>query len=217
MKKHSCQLINDLLPLYAEALCSEESRKTVAEHLAECDECNTQLRKMNTEIHVKADDDISTIRRIKRRLRIEKVCIAAAVTAVVLIVLYLFFFWLLNSAAEMDYHRYGFADTVTVEQDANGDLWLVREGFAMTAEMVYPTLSDENGNHMGYHQDFDAEKKCGMGFTLQHRRIDSFAYADLSLGDAERSYIGNIDDLEVDYIFYYEAKTDTEHVLWERS
>ena len=112
MNQKNCDLIRDLLPLYAEDMCSEESRQTVAAHLAECAECNAMLRKMNTEIHVKADDDIAVIKRIKRRIRIEKTVIAGVVTVALLIVLYLLFFILLNTPQEMDYNRYGFADSV---------------------------------------------------------------------------------------------------------
>ena len=50
MSKKNCDLVKDLLPLYAEGLCSEESSRTVAAHLADCAECNETLRKMNSEI-----------------------------------------------------------------------------------------------------------------------------------------------------------------------
>ncbi len=218
MSKKNCDLVRDLLPLYTENLCSEESRQTVAAHLAECSECAAQLNKMNQDIRVKADDDIAVMRRIKRRIRIEKIIIALVVIAALLIAMYFLFFWLLNTDTEMDYNRYGLEDLVSVELDDNGDLWLVRDGFAMTAESVYPTLSDTDGNHFGYDQGFDKEKKCGFGYTLRQRRVDSIAYVDMSLGNPERSLICNINEqTDVQYVFYYEAKTNTEHVLWERS
>jgi len=37
--KLSCQIIRDLLPLYDESLCSDESRRAVKEHLAGCSDC----------------------------------------------------------------------------------------------------------------------------------------------------------------------------------
>ena len=42
--KLSCNVIRDLLPLYAENLTSEESNALVDEHLCGCDECAKQLR-----------------------------------------------------------------------------------------------------------------------------------------------------------------------------
>ncbi|HAG13681.1 MAG TPA: hypothetical protein DCG49_07440 [Ruminococcus sp.] len=217
MNQKNCDLIRDLLPLYAEDMCSEESRQTVAAHLAECAECNAMLRKMNTEIHVKADDDIAVIKRIKRRIRIEKTVIAGVVTVALLIVLYLLFFILLNTPQEMDYNRYGFADTVRAELDENGDLWLVCDGLSKTADMVQTTVSDAEGNHFGG-EGFDKAQKCGIGKTLYQRKIDTFAYADMTDGEPERTLICNINEKPwVEYVYYYEATTNTEHVLWERS
>ena len=37
--KWNCDLIQDLLPLYEEGLCSPSSRQAVEEHLGECDAC----------------------------------------------------------------------------------------------------------------------------------------------------------------------------------
>ena len=34
-----CEIIRDLIPLYLDKVCSEDSRKLVEEHLAECSEC----------------------------------------------------------------------------------------------------------------------------------------------------------------------------------
>ncbi|MBQ7990126.1 MAG: zf-HC2 domain-containing protein [Oscillospiraceae bacterium] len=54
MKVH-CDVIQDLLPLYADQACSEESRKLVEEHLAECDDCEKMYEMLkNSEI----EDDL---------------------------------------------------------------------------------------------------------------------------------------------------------------
>lgn len=50
MKVH-CDVIQDLLPLYIDQACSEESRKLVEEHLSECGDCMKMLEMMkNSEI-----------------------------------------------------------------------------------------------------------------------------------------------------------------------
>lgn len=41
-----CDIIKDLLPLYAEGLVSEKSRAAIEEHLEECDECRVVYRKI---------------------------------------------------------------------------------------------------------------------------------------------------------------------------
>ena len=41
--KTDCNVIRDLLPLYADEVCSEESRELVDEHLTECAACTEEL------------------------------------------------------------------------------------------------------------------------------------------------------------------------------
>ena len=47
--KMDCNVIQDLLPLYADDACSEESREIVQEHLQECESCSRMLEKMKNE------------------------------------------------------------------------------------------------------------------------------------------------------------------------
>ena len=44
-----CNVIQDLLPLYADDACSEASREIVQEHLQECESCSRMLEKMKNE------------------------------------------------------------------------------------------------------------------------------------------------------------------------
>ncbi|MDL2300703.1 zf-HC2 domain-containing protein [Clostridiaceae bacterium OttesenSCG-928-D20] len=44
--KYSCDVIQDLLPLYHDGVCSDESRKMVDEHLPECEPCRTVLKQI---------------------------------------------------------------------------------------------------------------------------------------------------------------------------
>lgn len=49
--KINCNIIRDLLPLYADQICSNESRELVDEHLTECKDCSALLQQIrNTEI-----------------------------------------------------------------------------------------------------------------------------------------------------------------------
>lgn len=44
--KISCEIIEDLLPLYIDEVCSEESKKMVEDHLCECSACKKKLDEM---------------------------------------------------------------------------------------------------------------------------------------------------------------------------
>lgn len=46
----SCKIIQDLLPLYHDEVCSKDSRDLVDVHLSECDVCRNQLQGINDEL-----------------------------------------------------------------------------------------------------------------------------------------------------------------------
>ena len=47
---NKCGIVKDLLPLYADDVCSIESKKLVTEHLAECDECCKELESYQLDV-----------------------------------------------------------------------------------------------------------------------------------------------------------------------
>ena len=44
----SCEIVMDLLPLYEEGICSEETKKAVEEHLKECKKCRSFLEDVHS-------------------------------------------------------------------------------------------------------------------------------------------------------------------------
>lgn len=46
--KMNCSVIRDLLPLYVDRICSEESRELVEEHIADCKDCFGLLQRMSS-------------------------------------------------------------------------------------------------------------------------------------------------------------------------
>ena len=52
MTKIQCAVIRDLLPLYYDGICSDETKNLVEEHIASCDECKTELESLNATIEI---------------------------------------------------------------------------------------------------------------------------------------------------------------------
>ena len=46
---HNCGIIDDLLPLYVDGACSEESKAAIEVHLASCEACRKKLERMQSE------------------------------------------------------------------------------------------------------------------------------------------------------------------------
>lgn len=71
-----CDLIKDLLPLYTDDVCSEQTKHTVEEHLSTCERCRKIYEDMQEklpgekEIGLDAElkDDIAFIRSVKKQL-----------------------------------------------------------------------------------------------------------------------------------------------------
>lgn len=57
MNKISCNVIQDLLPLYMDQVVSEDSRILVEEHLKECQKCRTCLSEMGAEVPISYDEE----------------------------------------------------------------------------------------------------------------------------------------------------------------
>ena len=47
-----CEIIRDLIPLYLDNVCSEDSRKLVEDHLSECSECRKYMKELETELEM---------------------------------------------------------------------------------------------------------------------------------------------------------------------
>lgn len=65
-----CEVVRDLIPLYDEKLCSDESAALVEEHIKTCGACKALLERLPKTESPKADEnDIKPFVKVKRRLR----------------------------------------------------------------------------------------------------------------------------------------------------
>ena len=86
--KLSCHVTRDLLPLYHDGVCSDESRTLVEDHLRDCAECNAMLKELRGEIEVphESPDDRAVLKKLGKNVKRAWIRGAAAVLAVVLAV-----------------------------------------------------------------------------------------------------------------------------------
>lgn len=66
MEKITCDVISDLLPLYADHVCTQESCHLVEEHLKNCMECRSLLTKMQAECRNNIEETQAEEKIIKR-------------------------------------------------------------------------------------------------------------------------------------------------------
>lgn len=94
---NNCNIIRDLLPLYCDKICSEETRVMVEEHLADCQECSTILMHMQSnnletedarQREVKKTDVLKKIKKSILRKKVLTAVIAVISTIVIITGLY---------------------------------------------------------------------------------------------------------------------------------
>lgn len=94
--KYPCNLVKDLLPLYHDGVCSEESTEVVEQHLAECKECEQYYSSLcrSDDMVVIPDDPewekkkASSYQRIRKKLlkkQIGIICIVIVVLSAMLL------------------------------------------------------------------------------------------------------------------------------------
>lgn len=80
--KLNCNVIQDLLPLYVDQVCSNESRELVEKHLAGCRDCSALLQQMlSTEIETNLRSETESVIRRQARFFKRKSAVAGAVIA----------------------------------------------------------------------------------------------------------------------------------------
>lgn len=211
---NKCDIIKDLLPLYAENMCSNDSRQMVAEHIAECASCRNELNKINTDVAIQADSDISMFKRIKKRARIEKTVISIVSIIMIFTVLWFVQFFLINTDCAMDYEKYNIAENVSVEVDDDGMVWLCVKEKAATYDYFLPNIIDANGISLG-EEGFDKNKKESYVITLHHRKVNELAMIQMP-GNKNRTPLFDLNERDFKSVKYYDENTDTEYLLWER-
>ena len=84
-----CNLIRDLLPLYADNLASDTSRNTVEEHTARCPECQRLLREMCAPLEPEPEDRTEQIMEmLYRKQRRKSILNAISIFAVILLMVW---------------------------------------------------------------------------------------------------------------------------------
>ncbi len=92
--KISCNIIRDLLPLYAEDLASEDTRAMVDEHLCDCAECTGILDGMKQKTPVPVETTPESLHKVKQIIRRKRILSVMAALLTLITVASAVFTWL---------------------------------------------------------------------------------------------------------------------------
>lgn len=105
---HNCDVVQDLLPLYIDDVCSGASLKMVQEHLNECEKCRCMLRLLARDTY--AERNIPREEEVlkKTSLTLNRRAINSALGILGIIVYWLVYFWQENLAEIGDYQYFSY-------------------------------------------------------------------------------------------------------------
>jgi hypothetical protein len=78
MDRPNCDIIQDLLPLYVDDICSEASKQIIETHLAYCNFCKEKVHEFQKDditIQLKKEK-IESFKKFASRLKLRKICLA---------------------------------------------------------------------------------------------------------------------------------------------
>lgn len=145
-----CNVVEDLLPLYFDSLCSEESAELVEQHLKTCPGCSRMLAQLQTEYELekKQVDDVKPLAALRERWQkskwINKKGICITLAAILLVLGMLSCIW---------YFRYGkvfFRMAGDMERTASGE-WVIadssyhKEVDGYRFDLWFPSVFTEDG------------------------------------------------------------------------
>ena len=86
MSKLNCNVIRDILPLYADEVVCEDTRELVAEHLNECESCRKELDSMQKKVVIPMQDNSAgAMQKFKHKWNFRQVLKGAAIMLAVVV------------------------------------------------------------------------------------------------------------------------------------
>lgn len=115
--KITCNIIKDILPLYAENIASEDSRKLVDEHFLTCLSCKKALEDMREDNCMELDTDVSAFNLVKIKIRKNKIKTTSFFVIVTLFILTIVFS-ALTKPNLLPYSK----DNIILQKDTSGNV-----------------------------------------------------------------------------------------------
>lgn len=188
--KYNCEIIKDLLPLYVDNICSNQTREIVEEHLNECADCRAYLKELKETIIIENSDDkaeemTNVLKKLKNKIIKRNIVIAILNIFIIILTLFGTYKYLENANLQIK------------SSDINS-VSLIDNNLVINFNKVYKTVSQ---------QRFTLEEDGKTYECLVVYADTTKLYNMLSLTNATSSHtlIYNVNqDNEVDRVYYYE-------------
>lgn len=223
MSQTHCEIIRDLLPLYIDSVCSEESRNLVEAHINKCENCKREYELLLSDLAISEEHDASAIKKIKHRILTEKIVIGLLVVFVIACIALTVLLHVNTDYTGMN--DLICADMISVEEDDHGNLWLIRKDIATEADYAAANQYTPDGkvitDFLGLTLNTDIDKSqiairvelCTSPFN--HFKLKTIGCS--SIIEEERSVLINVNEKpNVNQVIIFTPDAPEGTVLWSR-
>lgn len=193
MMKYDCEIIKDLLPLYCDGVCSEQSKNAVEEHLKVCESCKKTKADFENcglipEVNTKEEKSkINFIKSIRKKLNARKIIISIVSAALTVAVISGVYYVLTIPKKPIEYY-----DGMVIVEEKSNDVDFIYNGKAFASiESVYIPIT------------VDGEEKNVVCFryleNLYSKYLDS-GNSPFTSGNGSCSF--NIYQNDIDMVYY---------------
>lgn len=163
--RNECNIVRDLLPLYAEKMVSEDSAEFVEEHLKGCEKCSAELEQLRRPDEMKINVSAEPIKKIKKKMAANKIK-TVAFTAIIVLIAAVCIFSILGTPQYFPYSE----ELITLTENANGSV-LVEFSPEVTDYRCYTTAYEPESEKMVYNIEawtnlLDKDRRNALSFTL---------------------------------------------------
>ncbi len=219
--KYPCDLIQDLLPLYHDGVCSEESKIAIENHLSECSACKEYYTAMceadGMEIDSHSPDrerqKAASFHAVKKKL-LRKQVLAAFAAVVVLVVISFTAVSILKNTL----HVVAYEDNISVSM-VDGDLVGRLRGSQETYVKIKRITSTVNGQEENYLFFYVSDTKWDS-LTISSKVFSEYMLCPADKGadqiDAVYYFTGDYTDIENVSNEELQKVIDTSQLLWNK-
>lgn len=213
MSKIPCEVVQDLLPLYDDGICSEQSNELVEEHLEGCDSCTDIYKTMKKGIpaidenQVKSDDLMAAdlIKFLRKKSVLRDMIIALVIVAVFSVIIVL-----LQKVDTLHFVPYKDVELAELYELENGNIYCMVDNMAYEWHpMVGVEL--ENGEvvmTIGYAYNLST-KVAGKIKRVTQEFPDPWVFNVKESNDI-------LGEVELSRIVYEDLVTNKEVVIWKK-
>lgn len=219
--KYSCGIIRDLLPLYIDGVCSEESKKAMEEHLSECSDCKDFYGAMRSADKMEADvlgrdrehQKAASFQAVKKKL-FRKQILAAASAVFLLAVIAACACTILNGAVEI----VEFKDNISVSM-VDGDLIGRLQGSQvnrMSIKRVITTVDGQEVNYLFFFMENTKWDELTTGKEVFSERTLCYSDKGADQIDAVYYFTGEYRNLESLNVEELQGVINASELLWSK-